>query len=104
MYLSTGLCVSGIFLAGSVEWFARRFINTVHLQNDGKSIRITFHTAYTRNIREKMIKISDLQAGEELTQDNIKLKIKGHGIAYFNLHRNELKDDDVAFQVFAKIV
>jgi len=37
----------GLALAFSVEFFARRFVRSVHLLSGGKHLRFTFHTAYT---------------------------------------------------------
>jgi hypothetical protein len=104
MYLCSGLTGVGVLFMGSVEYFARRFINTAYLQSDGKRLRLTFHSAYTFNKRETTIKISDLQYGDEISEDNIKVNIPGRGKVYFSLHRNELLKEELANQLFSKIV
>ena len=104
MWLCAGLSATGVMLGGTVEYFARRFVSEVHLLEDGKRIRLTFHTAYTFRKNSKIIPISCLKGGEEMSQHNYKIKIEGTGTVYFNDFRNELKDDPTARETFRKVI
>mmetsp|Transcript_1989 Transcript_1989/g.4448 ORF Transcript_1989/g.4448 Transcript_1989/m.4448 type:complete len:130 (+) Transcript_1989:4997-5386(+) len=48
-YLAMSTCLSaiGMGVAYSVEMFARRYIKTIYLKNNGQALLINFHSAYT---------------------------------------------------------
>lgn len=79
-------------------------MSTVHLLEDGKHIKLTFHSAYTRTKKKKVVPISCLKGGEEMSEHNYKIKIEGSGAVYFNDYRNELSDDPTARETFRKVI
>jgi hypothetical protein len=93
-YLMLSSCVSvvGIGLAYSVEQLARKFIKTIYLKNDGKTLLINFHSAYTLNSRQQTFDISQFKAIEESSDRNFRLDYGENKTLHMNLNRNQEKD------------
>jgi hypothetical protein len=109
-YLVVSSCLSavGIGVAYSIEQLVRKYIKTIYLKSDGRTLLINFHSAYTVNSKQNRdtlvtFDISQFKASEESSAGNFRLDYGENKTMEINLSRNEEKYP-IALEVMNEVV